>query len=123
VQVDNLRDVHIQATKVLRSVIQELGGSKPVYDDLSLSFEIPSKLTGAGMVRVSICTVMPGGASKDDACERTALDACSCFSMTMTLMFWIVTSLKLWKFELGVLFWWISLLRSETFMGWYIPSV
>jgi hypothetical protein len=74
---------------------------------------------------------MPEGASKDDACERTALDACErialdacgCFSMTMTLMFWIVTGLKLWKFELGVLFWWISLLRSETFMGWYIPSV
>jgi hypothetical protein len=55
--------------------LSALFASTPVYDDLSLSFEIPSKLTGAGMVRVSIRTVMPEGASKDDACERTALDA------------------------------------------------
>jgi hypothetical protein len=42
---------------------------------LQVVLEIPSKLTGAGMVRVSIHTVMPEGASKDDACEWTALDA------------------------------------------------
>jgi hypothetical protein len=71
-------------TKVLGYFIQELGGSEPVYDDLSLhpsflnyklSFDIPSKLTEAGMVRVSICTVMPEGDRKDDACQQTTLDA------------------------------------------------
>jgi hypothetical protein len=63
---------------------------------------------------------MPEGASKHDAFERIAHNALQLLQHDHDL---IVTSLKLWKFELGALFWCISLLRSETFMGWYIPSV